>query len=152
MACLISPACPFQTPISTILRIFASSQQLTTSVHGVPQRLLGIVKSRWTRLSQAFRGPVHAVGAFARRYLQLLFTTLHNGLRFVVPHFSTKVVDSEAQLLDKNMDVLADNAHMITLDLPDISTTVLEAPSIKWLLETSTDPEVFLTAARLVPH
>ncbi|KAG1726475.1 hypothetical protein EDB19DRAFT_226478, partial [Suillus lakei] len=72
MACLISPTCPFQTPISTILRILRidrllrlvfkrvsnSLRKLTTSVHGVPQRLLGIVKSRWTRLAEAFRSDV----------------------------------------------------------------------------------------------
>ncbi|KAG2130525.1 hypothetical protein BD769DRAFT_634950 [Suillus cothurnatus] len=32
-----------------------------------------------------------------------------------------------------------------------LPTSNLEAPSVKWLLETSTDPEVFITAARLVP-
>jgi hypothetical protein len=42
-----------------------------------------------------------------------------------------------------------ENAHALTL--VDIPTSNLEAPSIKWLLETSTDPEVFLAAVSLVP-
>ncbi|KAG1859552.1 hypothetical protein DFJ58DRAFT_682240, partial [Suillus subalutaceus] len=163
MACLVSPACPFQTPISTILRMLRIDrvlrlvlkrvscyfQQLTTLVHGVLQRLLGIVRSRWSCLSEIFRGPVHAVGTFARRSLQQLFTTLHNWLRFVAPHSLIKVVDTEAQPLDLHLDFSSENEY--ALSLPDIPTSNLEAPSIKWLLETSTDPEVFLAAVSLVP-
>jgi hypothetical protein len=63
----------------------------------------------------------------------------------LVPRYSTNVEDSEAQPLDPDLDVV------LSLDLLDIPTSNLEAPSIKWLLETSTDPEVFITAARLVP-
>ncbi|KAG1815201.1 uncharacterized protein BJ212DRAFT_1588140 [Suillus subaureus] len=43
------------------------------------------------------------------------------------------------------------NKCTLSLHLPDILTSNLEAPSIKWLLETSTDPEVFIAAASLVP-
>jgi hypothetical protein len=70
----------------------------------------------------------------------------------LVPRSSAKVVDSEAQPLDWNLDILAEKECTLTLDLPDIPTSDLEAPSIKWLLETSTDPEVFLAAARVVPQ
>ncbi|KAG1852218.1 hypothetical protein F4604DRAFT_1300280 [Suillus subluteus] len=120
-----------------------------TSVHGVLERLCAIVRSRWSRLSEVFRGPVHAVGTFARQSLQQLFTTLHNWLRFVVPHSLTKAMDTEAQSLDLHLDVPSENEYALTL--PDIPTSNLEAPSIKWLLETSTDPEVFLAAVSLVP-
>ncbi|KAG1850158.1 hypothetical protein F4604DRAFT_82795 [Suillus subluteus] len=72
---------------------------------------------------------------------------LHNWLRFVVPYSPKKVVDSEALNLDS--DVSSENEHAPTH--PDTLTSNLEAPSIKWLIETSTDPEVFLAAARLVP-
>jgi hypothetical protein len=164
MACLISPACPFQTPISTILRMLRVDsvlrlvfkrvscyfQQLTTSVHSVLERMLGIIRSRWSRLSEVFRSPVHAVGTFSRRSLQQLITTLHNWLRLVVPHSLTEVVDPEAQSLHLHPDVLSENEYAPTV--PDIPTSNLEAPSIKWLLETSTDPEVFLTAVSFVPH
>jgi hypothetical protein len=57
-------------------------------------------------------------------------------------------VDLEAQHLDQNMHTV----DTIKLNLPDTPTSSLEAPSIKWLLETSTDPEVFLATASLVPH
>ncbi|KAG1834898.1 hypothetical protein EV424DRAFT_532044 [Suillus variegatus] len=151
MACLISPACPFQTPTSTMLRMLridrvlrlvfkrTSSyfQQLTKSLHG------------WTRLSAVYRGPVRAIGAFAQRSLQQLITSLHSWLHFFL-RFSTKVVDSEAQLLGPKVDVSSGNDHDLTL--PNIPTSNLEAPSVKWLLETSTDPEVFLAAASLVPQ
>ncbi|KAG1895493.1 uncharacterized protein F5891DRAFT_669315 [Suillus fuscotomentosus] len=93
-----------------------------TSLQGVLGRLLSIIRSGWTRLSEVFRGPVHAV------------------------------VNSEAQPLGQDLDVLAENNNILNLDLPDIPTSDLEAPSVKWLLETSTDPEVFLAAARLVPQ
>ncbi|KAG2092501.1 uncharacterized protein F5147DRAFT_433605 [Suillus discolor] len=163
MACLISPACPFQTPTSTMLRMShidrvlhllfkqASSyfQQLTKSLHSMLERLLDIFRPGWNRLSEVSRGPVHAIGAFAQRFLQQLITGLHNWLRFV-PRFSTKVVDSEAQLLGPNLDAWSGNDHILAL--PDIPTSNLEAPSVKWLLETSTDPEVFLAAASLVPQ
>jgi hypothetical protein len=58
-------------------------------------------------------------------------------------------VDPEAQSLHLHPDVLSENEYAPTV--PDIPTSNLEAPSIKWLLETSTDPEVFLAAASLVP-
>jgi hypothetical protein len=61
-------------------------------------------------------------------------------------------VDSEAQPPDQNPDVVATNQGPLKLELPDTLTSSLEAPSIMWLLETSTDPEVFLAAASLVPH
>jgi hypothetical protein len=72
----------------------------------------------------------------------------------LVSRSSAKVVDSEAQPLDWNLrlEILAEKECNLTLDLPDIPTSDLEAPSIKWLLETSTDPEVFLAAARVVPQ
>ncbi|KAG1722869.1 hypothetical protein EDB19DRAFT_2029243 [Suillus lakei] len=166
MACLISPSCPFQTPISTVLRMlhidrllhlifkptFRYLQQLASSAHGVLQRRLGTFRSSWTRVSEALEGPVRATGAFARRSHKLLFAALHKGLRSLAPYSSTKVVDWEAQSFDQKLDVLAESKCILTLDLPDISISDLEAPSIKWLLETSTDPEVFLAAANPVPQ
>jgi hypothetical protein len=50
------------------------------------------------------------------------------------------------------MDVLVENNGTLTLDLPNTPTRDLEAPSVKWLLETSTDPEVFLAAASFIPQ
>ncbi|KAG2138632.1 uncharacterized protein EDB93DRAFT_719916 [Suillus bovinus] len=120
------------------------------SLHGVLERSLAIVRLSLTRLSEVFRGPVHVAGTFARRSLQQLITRLQNWLSFVVSRVSTKVVDSEAQALDLNLDTLSEDEYAVTL--PDIPTSNLEAPSVKWLLETSTDPEVFLAAASLVPQ
>jgi hypothetical protein len=95
---------------------------------------------------------VHATGQFARRPLKLLCAALHNGLRSFILRSSTNVVDPEAQSLDQDRVVVAEDDGTLSLDLPDmLPTSDLEAPSIKWLLETSTDPEVFIAAARLVP-
>ncbi|KAG2746583.1 hypothetical protein P692DRAFT_20739116, partial [Suillus brevipes Sb2] len=118
----------------------------------VLQRLLGIVRRRWNRLAESLRGSIRTTGAFAWRSLQPLFTTLHNGLRFFIQHSPKRVMDSEAQSPDKDTDVLAENGCTLALDFPDKPTSNLEAPSVKWLLETSTDPEVFLAAASLVPQ
>jgi hypothetical protein len=61
-------------------------------------------------------------------------------------------VDPEAQPPDQDLHAVATDQGPVKLELPDTPTSSLEAPSIRWLLETSTDPEVFLAAASLVPH
>ncbi|KAG1798901.1 uncharacterized protein HD556DRAFT_159701 [Suillus plorans] len=72
MACLISTACPFQTPTSTILyvlridrflhlafkRVSCYFQWLMMSLHAVLERLSSIVRLGWTLSSEVFRGPV----------------------------------------------------------------------------------------------
>jgi hypothetical protein len=91
-----------------------------------------------------------AVRSFAWRSLQSLFSALHriaSWLRSLILRTPTSVVDLEAQHPDHNLHIV----DTIKLNLPDTPTSSLEAPSIKWLLETSTDPEVFLAAASLVP-
>ncbi|KAG1860929.1 hypothetical protein F4604DRAFT_1116594 [Suillus subluteus] len=110
--------------------------------------MLGTLGPRWIRLSEALIGAVCATGEFARRSHERLSAALHNGLRSLVLRSSKNVGDSEAP---PDLDVLAGNDDTLSLDLPDISTSNLEAPSIKWLLETSTDPEVFFAAVTLVP-
>jgi hypothetical protein len=82
--------------------------------------------------------------SFAWDFLYLFFAFLWWSL-------PTRVVDPEAHP-DQNLDVVAVNQYLTKLKLPDTPTSSLEAPSIKWLLETSTDPEVFYAAASLVPH
>ncbi|KAG1745069.1 uncharacterized protein EDB91DRAFT_1200036, partial [Suillus paluster] len=167
MASLISPACPFQTPVSTILRVFRIDrvlrlvfklasryfQQFTTSVYGVLQRLRSTLRSNWARLSWALADTAFAVGSFAQGCLHPLFGALRHlisSLGSLILPSRTKVIDSEAQPLDQSVSV--NNQSPLNLNLPDIPTSCLEAPSILWLLETSTDPEVFLAAASLVPQ
>jgi hypothetical protein len=108
--------------------------------------------TQYTQCSFHSSVSVCTAGAFAWRSLQPLFTTLHNGLRFFIQHSPKRVVDSEAQSPDQDTDFLAENGCTLALGFPDKSTSSLEAPSVKWLLETSTDPEVFLAAASLVPQ
>jgi hypothetical protein len=60
-------------------------------------------------------------------------------------------VDTEAQPLAQNLRAVVASQSLLKLNLLDTPISCLEAPSIKWLLETSTDPEVFLAAANLVP-
>ncbi|KAG1722864.1 hypothetical protein EDB19DRAFT_1954368 [Suillus lakei] len=144
MACLISPSCPFQTPISTVLRMLHIDRLLHLIFEPAFRYL--------TQLASSAHGPVCATGVFAQRSHRLVSAALHKGLRHLVPHSSTKVVDSEAQFFGQGLHDLAEKECTLTLDLPDISTSDLKAPSIKWLLETSMDPEVFLAAANLVPQ
>jgi hypothetical protein len=70
----------------------------------------------------------------------------------LVPRSSTEAGDPEAQLVDQGLDGLAGRRCPLDLDFLDIPTSKLEAPSIKWLLETSTDPEVFFAAAKFAPQ
>ncbi|KAG2092494.1 uncharacterized protein F5147DRAFT_433432 [Suillus discolor] len=83
-------------------------------------------------------------------YLQALYMRLHNRMCFIVPCLSTKVGDLEAHSLDLHFHVSSDDEYALTF--PGTPTSHLEALSIKWLLETSTDPGVFLAAVSLVPQ
>ncbi|KAG2737595.1 hypothetical protein P692DRAFT_20883401 [Suillus brevipes Sb2] len=166
MAALVSPACPFQTPISTILcmmridrilrpmvkSVSQNVRKSITFVHDAVHRLLGTLKSGWTEF---YEDPALAVRSFAWCCLQPLLSALHriaHWLRSLVLRTSTSVVDPEAQSPDQNPYAVATDQGPVKLELPDTPISSLEAPSIKWLLETSTDPEVFLAAASLVPH
>lgn len=93
-----------------------------------------------------------AAGAIALRLHQLVSAALHKGLHHLVPRSSREAGDPEAQLVDKGLNGLAEKECTLDLDFPVISISKLEAPSIKWLLETSTDPEVFLAAAKFAPQ
>jgi hypothetical protein len=164
IACLISPSCPFQTPASMILRMLGIDKvllliyepasryflQLRTSTHAMLQRMLSALRPRCIRLSEALIGTVRATGKFARHYLEPLFATHHNELRSLIPRSSTNEGDSEAQQLNQHLDDLVYDGAL-SLELPDIPTRNLEAPCIKWLLETSTDHRVSFAAASLVP-
>ncbi|KAG2030575.1 hypothetical protein BDR03DRAFT_974373 [Suillus americanus] len=107
MACLISPACPFQTSTPTVLRMLGM------------HRVLLLIFVQDAQCSFHFPGPVRATGAFARHSLQLLSAALHKGLRPLVLRSSTNVVDSEAQPVDHDLDILAENDGTLTLDLLD---------------------------------
>ncbi|KAG2044101.1 hypothetical protein BDR03DRAFT_350247 [Suillus americanus] len=127
-------------------------QQLVTLVHSVPQRRFGTLS---LRLSKALADFVLVIGSSAWHSLQQSFGALHRLLPLLHSFLSrspTNVVDSEAQPRDQNLDVIAKNQCPLNLELPDTPTSGLEAPSIKWLLETSTDPEVFFVTAGLVPQ
>jgi hypothetical protein len=94
---------------------------------------------------------MRATGYLTRRSFELSSTALHKWLHSLFLRSSKNNQDPEAQPLDQDPDVLTINEYTLSLDLPDIPTSDLEALSIKWLLETSTDPEVFIAAAWLVP-
>ncbi|KAG2368449.1 hypothetical protein BDR07DRAFT_71445 [Suillus spraguei] len=87
--------------------------------------------------------------SFVWRCLQLLFSASQHLLHW--RRSSTRDVDPEAQGPDQNLDIVTTNQDPLKLKLPDTPTSDLEAPSIMWLIETSTDPEVFYAAASLVP-
>jgi hypothetical protein len=145
-------------------------------IHNFDRSLLGVLQRRVgalsLRLSIALAGGVlyyycmahsaHStadsmlvIGSSVWRSLQLVFGALHYLLYFLrssLLRYPTNVVDSEAQFHDQNLDVMAKSQCLLNLELSDIPTSGLEAPSIKWLLETSTDPEVFFVTASLVPQ
>ncbi|KAG2753812.1 hypothetical protein P692DRAFT_20234192 [Suillus brevipes Sb2] len=117
----------------------------------VLHRLLGTLRKSWTKF---YKGLL-AVCSFVWGCLQPLLRALHriaHWLRSLVLHTPTSVVDPEAQRPDQNLHAVATDQGPVKLELPVTPISSLEAPSIKWLFETSTDPEVFLAAASLVPH
>ncbi|KAG1852228.1 hypothetical protein F4604DRAFT_1933808 [Suillus subluteus] len=139
----------FIPDLQTSFPVFRAAQDVSARCTANPQTEMDPMD---TQCSFHSPGTVRASGNFARHSLELLSAALRNGLRSLVPRSSKKVIDSEAQLRNQNLDVLADNECTPLLDLPAIPTSDLEAPSIKWLLETSTAPEVVLAAASLVPQ
>lgn len=129
-----------------------SHRLVSAALHNVLQRVIGALRSSWTRVSEALIGPLRAAGAFALGLHQLVSAALHKGLHHLVPRSSREARDPEAQLVDQGLDGLAEKECTLDLEFPVISISKLEAPSIKWLLETSTDPEVFLAAAKFAPQ
>ncbi|KAG0700508.1 hypothetical protein DFH29DRAFT_931871 [Suillus ampliporus] len=78
-----------------------------------------------------------------------------------IPAFMTRLSSLARQSLPKVEDAEANAAlavsditsrHILPLNIPDAPAASLDAPAVKWLLDTSTDPEVFLAAASLVPE
>ncbi|KAG2097970.1 uncharacterized protein F5147DRAFT_777834 [Suillus discolor] len=139
--------------VQTSLQVFPAAQDVT---HGVLLGMLGTLRPSWARFSEALAGPVRTSTpkAFARRSLRLslVSTVLCKGLSSLLPHFSTKIRDSEAQPLDQDLNVFVEEKSTLTLHLRDIPTSDLEAPAIKWLLETSTYLEVVLAPAKIIPQ
>ncbi|KAG2097989.1 uncharacterized protein F5147DRAFT_816261 [Suillus discolor] len=98
----------------------------------------GILSSQCT--VTLYLQPAHSHGAVFSRY----FSAFYSG--------GVLTWEPEAQSSDHSLNIVATNQSLLKLELPDIPTSSLEAPCIKWLVKTSTDPEVFLVVASLVPH
>ncbi|KAG1840809.1 hypothetical protein DFJ58DRAFT_809656 [Suillus subalutaceus] len=107
MACSISSSCPFQTPMSALLRMLRIDTVICRA-------------SQWI----TFFGSV-----LFNKQCRFRGTSAQPGCGYF---------DGEKM-------------HPYP-DHPDMPTSDLEARSIKWLLETSTDPEVFLAAACFIPQ
>ncbi|KAG2075255.1 hypothetical protein BDR04DRAFT_89563 [Suillus decipiens] len=129
-------------------------QKLATPVHGVLQLVLNSPLSRSLDVQYLLSKLADSVSAawrrsFVWRCLQLLLSAFQR-----LPPWrcsSTSVIDSEAQVPSRNLDIVATNEYPPKLELSDIPTSSSELSSIKWLLETSTDPEIVSAAASLVP-
>ncbi|KAG2157165.1 hypothetical protein DEU56DRAFT_6930 [Suillus clintonianus] len=123
---------------------FLARAQILT-VLGVLKRLFDAIGSSWTRFSAA-----DSVSAFIWRFLGALHALLQSSAWY---SSRKDVRDSEAQSLDLDLKKSwADTEYPLKLDLSDIRSSHLEAPSIKWLIETSRDPAVSLAAVNLVPQ
>ncbi|KAG0695692.1 hypothetical protein DFH29DRAFT_879873 [Suillus ampliporus] len=164
------------TPISTILRmlrihgkiflnstpngqidllVFPAADDVCCNGYPVPLDQVRPNCLKNIQRSFHFTDPMHAVDLFAQRYLHPLFNacrSLVSSLCSLVPHSPTEFGDSETQPVDQNLDVSIDNQRPLDLTFPDIPANFLEAPSIKWLLKTSTDPDVVLAVLNLIPH
>lgn len=85
---------------------------------------------------------------FSFSYIPAFTTRLRSLIRLSLNR--SKVLDGEKGMPLKVLDPTSRN--IMLLDIPDTSFGLLDAPAVKWLLDTSTDPEVFLAAASLVPE
>lgn len=81
-------------------------------------------------------------------YIPAFTTRLRSIIRQSLRRSTT--LDDEAYIAPSALDLTS--IRILPLDIPDTTSRLLDAPAVKWLLDTSTDPEVFLAAASLVPE
>ncbi|KAG1742133.1 hypothetical protein EDB19DRAFT_673428 [Suillus lakei] len=161
-ASLMSSDCPFQTPVSVVIRIAwrltgIRMVQFYESCHFklryAPRYIgLGVAlgKSLLTGLTSA-RSMLSAlrdrmVTSSCLRSIRTLRSRL--SARFRAP----VIRDLEFGKLPSKATESCLPVISLSYEFPPVSVASSDAPSVKWLLETSTDPNVFIAACHLVPE
>ncbi|OAX38100.1 hypothetical protein K503DRAFT_819061, partial [Rhizopogon vinicolor AM-OR11-026] len=159
LASLMSSDCPFQTPVSVVMRLawhvtevraeqlydFCDFQYtpryIRPGVAFIKLLLTGLASAR-SMLSALHRAIIHSVISSIRPLRSLLPAQPHAPASCDL-EFGT--LPSEA--IEPYLPVIS-----VSYEFPVISIASSDAPSVKWLLETSTDPNVFIAACHLVPE
>ena len=181
---LLSPDCPFQTPVSAIIRVIlvqlarlrtrqAWNKLLERASRGIGRTQLGrkIMQGTGRECVQDAICDMTLI-QFHTGSFQMLQHSLSS---YIIPAFTAAVTLTSAGFVHLRdfISALACGCHSlhlpgqdieagqsaqsveeepeIRLDIPLIPTSIFYAHSLKWLMETSTDPDVFLAAASLVP-
>ncbi|KAG2052482.1 hypothetical protein BDR06DRAFT_524238 [Suillus hirtellus] len=154
-ASLMSSDCPFQTPVSVVIRltcqlIVIRMVQFHDLYHlrYVP-RCIGLGVALGELLLAGF--------ASARSMLSALRTVTSSCLRYIRALRSSQtcapvICDLEFGKLPSEATEPYLPSISLSYEFPAVSVASSDAPSVKWLLETSTDPNVFIAACQLVPE
>lgn len=158
-ASLMSSDCPFQTPVSVIIRLawhvtevraekfydFCDLQYtpryIQSGVAFIRSLLTGLAGAR-SMLSSLHRAVIASV-ANSIRPLRSILSAQPRAPASCDLEFGKHPFE----LIEPCLPVVS-----LSYEFPAISIASSDSPSVKWLLETSTDPNVFIAACHLVPE
>lgn len=158
-ASLMSSDCPFQTPVSVVIRLAwrlteiraeqfydfcylrYAPRSIRPGVAVIKLLLAGLASARST-LSVLHRAVSTSV-IYSIRPLRSILP--------LQPRASASC-DLEFGKLPSEAIELCLPVISLSYEFPAVSIASSDAPSVKWLLETSTDPNVFIAACHLVPE
>ncbi|KAH7921772.1 hypothetical protein BV22DRAFT_1095901 [Leucogyrophana mollusca] len=152
VASLISPDCPFQTPPSTIIAMIREAFW-----RPLLRYFRDKARNAWEKREGAVAIvllPAFFVYQYFRRFRR--FLAAHQTVFQVGPFW--RMVTHRGAPVDFGLTALESSPASVPLpqtplklEIPVRSADKLAVPAIVWLIETSTDPEVIATAARMVP-
>jgi hypothetical protein len=147
-ASLMSSDCPFQTPVSVVIRL--TWQLIGFCVVQFYDLCHLRYAPRYIRLGVAF-GKLLLTGlSGARSMLSNLYRTVTSSCLRAIR--APAIRDLEFGKLPSKTTESCLPVISLSYEFPAVSVASSDAPSVKWLLETSTDPSVFIAACQLVPE
>lgn len=154
-ASLMSSDCPFQTPVSVVIRL--TCQLIVIRMVQFHDLYHLRYVPRCIGLGVALGKSLLAGFASARSMLFALRTVTSSCLRSIRALRSSQtraplICDLEFGKRPSEATESYLPAISLSYEFPAVSVASSDAPSVKWLLETSTDPNVFIAACQLVPE
>ena len=157
-ASLLSSDCPFQTPVSVVIRLaWHVTKMCAEQFYDFCDLKYA---PRYIRLRVAFINSFLAGFASVRSTLSVLRRTITTSairairpLRYLLPAqpHAPASRDIEFGKLPSEVNEPCIPVISLSYEFPAVPIASSDAPSVKWLLETSTDPNVFIAACHLVP-
>lgn len=158
-ASLMSSDCPFQTPVSVVIRL--AWQLIGIRVVQFYDLCLLRYVPRYIGLGVALGKSLLTGLASARSMLSALHRTVTSSclraIRALLSYLSAQshnpvIRDLEFGRLPSKATESCLPVISLSYEFSAVSVAFSDAPSVKWLLETSTDPNVFIAACQLVPE